>query len=59
VTHRGPERARVRLWRLIAAAASVHAALITGDAHLLELEGSIPLLSPRTFLDSLDAHEWS
>jgi len=49
----------VRLWRLIAAAASAHAALITGDAHLLELEGSIPLLSPRTFLDSLDAHEWS
>jgi len=25
----------------------------TGDAHLLELEGSIPVLSPRAFLDSL------
>jgi hypothetical protein len=24
-----------------------------GDAHLLELEGSIPVLCPRTFLDSL------
>jgi putative PIN family toxin of toxin-antitoxin system len=38
---------------LIAAAASAHAALVTGDAHLLELEGSIPVLSPRPFLDSL------
>jgi uncharacterized protein len=38
---------------LIAAAASAHATLVTGDAHLLELEGSIPVLSPRTFLDSL------
>jgi len=40
-----------------AAAASAHATLVTGDAHLLELEGSIPVLSPRTFLDNRDAHQ--
>lgn len=38
---------------LIAAAASARATLVTGDAHLLELEGSIPVLSPRAFLDNL------
>lgn len=38
---------------LIAAAAFAGATLVTGDVHLLELEGSIPVLSPRTFLDSL------
>jgi len=38
---------------LIAAAASARATLVTGDAHLLELEGSIPVLSPRAFLDRL------
>jgi putative PIN family toxin of toxin-antitoxin system len=38
---------------LIAAAASARATLVTGDAHLLELEGSIPVLSPRAFLDSV------
>jgi putative PIN family toxin of toxin-antitoxin system len=38
---------------LIAAAASAHATLVTGDAHLLELQCSIPVLSPRAFLDSL------
>jgi uncharacterized protein len=38
---------------LIAAAATAHATLVSGDAHLLELEGSIPVLSPRAFLDSL------
>ena len=38
---------------LIAAAASARATLVTGDTHLLELEGSIPVLSPRAFLDSL------
>jgi len=38
---------------LIAAAASARATLVTGDAHLLELESSIPVLSPRSFLDSL------
>ena len=38
---------------LIAAAASARATLVTGDAHLLELQDSIPVLSPRAFLDSL------
>ena len=38
---------------LIAAAASARATLVTGDAHLLELEGAIPVLSSRVFLDSL------
>ncbi len=44
---------------LIAAAASAHATLVTGDAHLLELEDSIPVLSPRAFLDSIDSHQRS
>jgi putative PIN family toxin of toxin-antitoxin system len=38
---------------LIAAAATAQATLVTGDVHLLELEGAIPVLSPRAFLDSL------
>ena len=38
---------------LIAAAAAARATLVSGDAHLLELEGSIPVLTPRAFLDSL------
>jgi predicted nucleic acid-binding protein len=38
---------------LIAAAAAARATLVSGDADLLELEGSIPVLSPRVFLDSL------
>ena len=38
---------------LIAAAATAHATLVSGDAHLLELEGSIPVLNPRAVLDSL------
>lgn len=38
---------------LIAAAASGHATLVTGDAHLLELAGAIPVMSPRNFLNSL------
>jgi uncharacterized protein len=38
---------------LIAAGAAARATLVTGDAHLLELEGSIPVLSPRAFLDGL------
>lgn len=38
---------------LIAAAASARATLVSGDAHLLELEGAIPVLTPRAFLDSL------
>jgi putative PIN family toxin of toxin-antitoxin system len=44
---------------LIAAAASSRATLVTGDAHLLDLEPSIPVLSPRAFLDSLDTHQRS
>jgi putative PIN family toxin of toxin-antitoxin system len=39
---------------LIAAASSARATLVTGDAHLLELEGSIPVLTPRAFFDSLE-----
>jgi predicted nucleic acid-binding protein len=38
---------------LIAASASARATSVTGDADLLELEGSIPVLSPRAFLESL------
>jgi uncharacterized protein len=38
---------------LIAAASTGHATLVTGDTHLLELEDTIPVLSPRAFLDSL------
>lgn len=38
---------------LIAAAATAHATLVSGDVHLLELEGSIPVLTPRAFLDRL------
>lgn len=38
---------------LIALAASARATLVTGDAHLLELEGSIPVVSPGEFLDRL------
>jgi uncharacterized protein len=39
---------------LIAAAHSAHATLVTGDADLLELAGSIPVMSPRAFLQSLE-----
>ena len=39
---------------LIAAAGSVRATLVTGDADLLELAGSIPVMSPRAFLESLE-----
>ena len=38
---------------LIAAAAVARATLVSGDAHLLELESSIPVLTPRAFLDTL------
>jgi len=38
---------------LIALAASERAQLVSGDAHLLELEGAIPVLSPRAALDLL------
>lgn len=39
---------------LIAAAGFAHATLVTGDADLLELAGSIPVMSPRAFLESLE-----
>ena len=39
---------------LIAAARSAQATLVTGDAHLLELSGSIPVMSPRAFLETLE-----
>ena len=39
---------------LIGAAHSAHATLVTGDADLLELSGSIPVVSPRAFLESLE-----
>jgi uncharacterized protein len=39
---------------LIVAAQSVSATLVTGDADLLELAGSIPVMSPRAFLESLE-----
>ena len=38
---------------LIAAAATAQATLVSGDAHQLVLEGSIPVLTPRAFLGSL------
>ena len=39
---------------LIAAARSAQATLVTGDADLLELSGSIPVMSPRAFLETLE-----
>jgi uncharacterized protein len=39
---------------LIAVASSAHATLVTGDGDLLELAGSIPVVSPRAFLASLE-----
>ena len=38
---------------LIALAATARATLVTGDADLLELANSIPVVSPRAFLDGL------
>lgn len=38
---------------LIALAAGHRAALVSGDKHLLALEGEIPVFSPRAFLDLL------
>ncbi|HMS72027.1 MAG TPA: putative toxin-antitoxin system toxin component, PIN family, partial [Baekduia sp.] len=40
---------------LIALASSAGAALVSGDKHLLGLEGSIPVYSPAAFRDLLDA----
>ena len=39
---------------LIAAARSAQATLVTGDADLLELSGSIPVMSSRAFLETLE-----
>jgi putative PIN family toxin of toxin-antitoxin system len=39
---------------LIAAARSAQATLVTGDADLLALSDSIPVISPRAFLESLE-----
>ena len=39
---------------LIAVARSAQATLVTGDADLLELSGSIPVMSPRAFLKTLE-----
>ena len=38
---------------LIALAAAHHAALVSGDRHLLALEGEIPVFSPRAFVGLL------
>ena len=38
---------------LIALASAHRAALVSGDKHLLTLEGEIPVFSPRAFLDLL------
>jgi hypothetical protein len=38
---------------LIVLASAHRAALVSGDKHLLSLEGEIPLFSPRAFLDLL------
>jgi len=38
---------------LIALASTHRAALVSGDKHLLALEGEIPVFSPRAFLDLL------
>jgi predicted nucleic acid-binding protein len=38
---------------LIAAASAARATLLTGDQHRLDLEDSIPVLSPHAFLDTL------
>lgn len=38
---------------LIALAAATHATLVSGDSDLLALRGTIPVLSPREFLNSL------
>jgi uncharacterized protein len=39
---------------LIAVARSAQATLVTGDADLLELSGSIPVMAPRAFLETLE-----
>lgn len=52
-----PPRVRSRDPRddyLIALASATRSILVTGDKDLLALAGSIPVMSPREFLDSLD-----
>jgi len=44
---------------LLAVAASEGVALVSGDADLLELVGSVPVYSPRAFLELLEAAERS
>lgn len=39
---------------LIALAAEQNAGLVSGDRHLLELKGRIPVYSPREFLELID-----
>jgi uncharacterized protein len=38
---------------LVTLAAAEHATLVSGDGHLLDLRGTIPVMTPRAFLDSL------
>ncbi|GAC1316776.1 MAG: hypothetical protein NVSMB25_03160 [Thermoleophilaceae bacterium] len=40
---------------LIALAAGQNAALVSGDRHLLDMKGRIPVYSPRDFLDIFEA----
>jgi predicted nucleic acid-binding protein len=39
---------------LIALAAEQNAALVSGDRHLLDLKGRIPVYSPRDFLELVE-----
>jgi predicted nucleic acid-binding protein len=41
---------------LIALASSQRAALVSGDKHLLDLAGKIPVFSPREFIRLLAQH---
>ncbi len=58
VVHDAPEEPPIRSEDpgddyLIVLAATQRAALVSGDKHLLELAGRIPVLSPREFVDAL------
>jgi putative PIN family toxin of toxin-antitoxin system len=44
---------------LLGLAQSSRAVLVSGDRHLLQLAERLPIQSPRTFLDTLDAQEQS
>ena len=39
---------------LVALAAEQRAALVSGDRHLLDLKGRIPVYSPRNFLELIE-----